>query len=500
MSESTLTQSDKISSVREYVEEAKSNPRLRRKAAEYISDTIDYYGKEKVFEGLYGTVWEKIDELIDIIDDAAEDGALKDRGIMLVGPPGSGKSEVVDKLKYAIESYSLTDEGEIYAVKGCRVHHNPLSHVSEEDREELLKDGLKWDKFENACPRCKKYGNLYDMEVERIYLSEQGKIGIGKHHSTDTKTEDVTLLIGDVDPKGVEKTGSFADPESHDFMGKLIYANRGLMDWTEMLKSKKKIIPILNELIQSQIVDLPRLEPVYIDTLVLGHTNVPEYEEYADDPYFDATRSRFHKIYWPYNLDPEAEMKIYAVVLDRKEKSRERKSGKKEKIHANPDVLELAANFTVQTRENEVWEGVKGMDGVDIRVMQNIISLSVGKEDNCLNFNNFVARFEPEFDKAYNQEKKDKWLPYFEEEVEKYYERCKGKLSEVIAKISDESKEMGEELYQKYIEEVKKWSSSKNYLGDDGLPVDVRKFYGIEYAGDEEERDNAMGDVNLNFL
>src|SRR5205823_5644486 len=51
---------------------------------------------------------------------------VRKRILMLVGPVGGGKSTLVTLLKKGMEKYSKTDEGAVYAIKGCPMHEDPL--------------------------------------------------------------------------------------------------------------------------------------------------------------------------------------------------------------------------------------------------------------------------------------------------------------------------------------------------------------------------------------
>src|SRR6058998_499286 len=43
-----------MNTVQEFLQEARHDRRLRRTTHDYISDMIEFYGREKVFEGIYG--------------------------------------------------------------------------------------------------------------------------------------------------------------------------------------------------------------------------------------------------------------------------------------------------------------------------------------------------------------------------------------------------------------------------------------------------------------
>ena len=51
---------------------------------------------------------------------------VRKRILLLMGPVSGGKSTIVTLLKRGLEQYSRTDEGAVYAIKGCPMHEDPL--------------------------------------------------------------------------------------------------------------------------------------------------------------------------------------------------------------------------------------------------------------------------------------------------------------------------------------------------------------------------------------
>ena len=51
---------------------------------------------------------------------------VRKRILLLMGPVSGGKSTIVTLLKRGLEKYSRTDEGAVYAIKGCPMHEDPL--------------------------------------------------------------------------------------------------------------------------------------------------------------------------------------------------------------------------------------------------------------------------------------------------------------------------------------------------------------------------------------
>src|SRR5574341_1700687 len=137
-----------MQTVIDYLQEARQDRRLRRTTHHYVSDMIEHYGPERVFEGVYGM--EK--PLADIVAYfRGHSMSMERRLLLLVGPQGSGKSMTVDRLKRKLEDYSHTGGGALYAVEGCPFHQHPFDLVPQDAREE---QGIYWHEEAVPCPVC----------------------------------------------------------------------------------------------------------------------------------------------------------------------------------------------------------------------------------------------------------------------------------------------------------------------------------------------------------
>src|SRR5574341_1808806 len=127
-----------MQTVIDYLQEAQQDRRLRRTTHHYVSDMIEHYGRDRVFEGVFGM--ER--QLADIVAYfKAYSMSMERRLLLLVGPQGSGKTMTVDRLKRRLEEYSHTDAGVIMAVDGCPFHQHPFDLVPPD---ELERRGLYW--------------------------------------------------------------------------------------------------------------------------------------------------------------------------------------------------------------------------------------------------------------------------------------------------------------------------------------------------------------------
>ena len=60
--------------------------------------------------------------------------------LLLMGPVSGGKSTIVTLLKRGLENYSKTDEGAVYAIKGCPMHEDPLHLIPQHLRKDFFEE------------------------------------------------------------------------------------------------------------------------------------------------------------------------------------------------------------------------------------------------------------------------------------------------------------------------------------------------------------------------
>src|SRR5690606_32229496 len=77
---------------------------------------------------------------------------------------------------------------------------------------------------------------IQDVRVKRIALSEQDRLGIGTFQPKDEKNQDSTELTGDINYRKIAEFGSDSDPRAFNFDGEFNVANRGIIEFIEVLK------------------------------------------------------------------------------------------------------------------------------------------------------------------------------------------------------------------------------------------------------------------------
>jgi len=192
--------------------------------------------------GLDGTLEKLVEEYF---HPAARRLDVRKRILLLMGPVSGGKSTLVAMFKKGLEKYSRIDQGALYGIKGCPMHEEPLHLIPKELRAEFEKEYGVYIEGE-LCPSCRMMveteyeGRIENVMVERFFLSEEERVGIGTFTPSDPKSQDIADLTGSVDFSTIADYGAESDPRAYRFDGELNIANRGIMEFQETLK----VIPL----------------------------------------------------------------------------------------------------------------------------------------------------------------------------------------------------------------------------------------------------------------
>ena len=393
----------------------RAHPRLYQMIAQ-AGVKVDDEGKERYafFEtDLFG-IDEPLAKVVEYFKAASLGSDVGRRILMLYGPPSSGKSQLVILLKRGLEEYSETDAGAVYALAKCPQHEDPLNLIPHAMRREFQEEtGIHVEG--ELCPLCaltlrEKYqGDIYRVPVKRIFFSEKERMGIGTFVPSDPKSQDIAELVGSIDLSTIGDYGAESDPRAYRFDGELNVANRGLMEFIEMLKADERFLYVLLTLAQEKNIKTGRFPLIYADECVIAHTNETEFNEFLADKKSEALHDRMIMVRIPYNLSVTQETKIYEKLL---------RQTNLQGIHLAPNALRAAAIFAILSRleepkiagltlikklklyDGEDAEGFRqkdlklireqtereGMDGMSPRFIINRISSALIKTDTrCIN-------------------------------------------------------------------------------------------------------------------
>jgi len=441
----------------DYLYLVKEKPEIAQFAPGRIYNMIMKYGVESIPEELktrsyddmvkykffdnkiYGTL-EPIHDLMRFLKASARRTETGKRILIMVGPVSSGKSTIASLVKRGLEN----DDTEVYAIKGCPINEDPLHLIPMNDRPYW--EGQLGVKIEgHLCPVCqmmvdtdhtdKGHVRWEEIPVVKGMFSEQRRKGIGTFAPSDVKSQDVTELIGRVNMSKMTRYGE-TDPRAFEFNGELQVANRGLIEYIEILKADVKFHYILIPAAQEQMIKSPGFPQMYIDTLILGHTNQVEFDAFKGDKKNEALHDRIYPIYVPWNLRVDDEIKIYEKLIRESDFNN---------IHIAPHTLKLAAQFAVLSRltpstkvtsllekmkiyNGEVTEEMRkqevdvralreegrvkgeGLTGISPRFIINALNVALGmkEEKKCVNPIDLIRSLRTNFDHQMGIEDKDK--------------------------------------------------------------------------------------------
>ncbi|HYV48617.1 MAG TPA: serine protein kinase [Myxococcaceae bacterium] len=386
-------------SFEDYLAIVRQNPRVTRTAFQRIYDMILSHGKTEYIDNkkkliryhffsderfggrdaIYG-LDVPLMKLVNVFHSAAKAYGTEKRVILLHGPVGSSKSTIARLLKKGMEEYSKTAEGAaytfswIYDRRGadgqkhaermrCPMNEEPLNIIPREWRPKVLGDlvppdgGYSIPEGSELCPACRfvfrelmiehkgDFAKVVDqVRVHRLIFSEKDRIGIGTFQPKDEKNQDSTELTGDINYRKIAEYGSDSDPRAFNFDGEFNIANRGIIEFVEVLKLDVAFLYDLLGASQEHKIKPKKFPQTDIDEVIVGHTNEPEYKKLENNEFMEALRDRTVKIDIPYITKLAEEVKIYE-----KDFNANKIKGK----HIAPHTLEMAAMWGVMTRLEE---------------------------------------------------------------------------------------------------------------------------------------------------
>ena len=312
-----------------------------------------------LFEGEIFGLENALDRVVLYFESAAQRLEVRKRILLFLGPPARGKSTIVALIKSALERYTRTDVGAVYAIKGCPMQEDPLHLIPPRLRPALLEQyGIYVEG--DLCPRCRyslrieHQGRVAEMPVTRITFSEQEAIGIGYYIATNPNPTDSSLLVGSVDTAQLEGDRLELAGKAFRLDGEFNVANRGMIEFVEMFKADKHLLTTLLGLAQEQLVKMERFGSIYADEAVIGHSNEGDFATFATDEQSEALKDRIIAIQIPYNLRVSDEVKIYEKML---------KQSDIQDVHIAPLTLPTASIFAVLSRlETPARQGMTLID------------------------------------------------------------------------------------------------------------------------------------------
>jgi len=499
--------------------------------------------------------------LVNVIKSAAMGYGAEKRVILLHGPVGSSKSTIARLLKRGIEAYSRKPEGALYtyewilpehlqhitggeAIFPCPMNEEPLRLIPEEWRPQAFQrlgiiPNVRIKGVLNPACRLifRELMNHYKgdwsrviehVRVKRLVLSETDRVGIGTFQPKDEKNQDSTELTGDINYKKIALFGSDSDPRAFNFDGEFNIANRGIIEFIEILKLDVAFLYDLLGATQEHKIKPKKFPQTDIDEVIIGHTNEAEYKKLLNNEFMEALRDRTIKVDIPYITRLKEEVKIYM-----KDFTNEKVRGK----HIAPHTIEVAAMWAILTRlEDPKKEGLsllqklklydgktlpgytqdnvkelrkatvrEGMDGISPRYVQDKISnaLVSGRSETSINpflVLNELASGLKQHSLITNEEQRKHYSDLLAVVRGEYEEIVKNEVQRAISADEDAIKR----LCGNYIDHVKAYTQREKvknqYTGQDE-PPDERLMRSIESKIDipESRKDDFRREI-MNYI
>ncbi|ASS66598.1 MULTISPECIES: PrkA family serine protein kinase [unclassified Paenibacillus] len=505
---------------KEYIDLLRSDPSPAMTAHSRVYEMIKSHGIEekngqktyKFFQQEIFGLDRAVEKLMEeYFHSAARRLDVRKRILLLMGPVSGGKSTIVTMLKKGLEKFSRTGQGAVYAIKGCPMHEDPLHLIPHELRPELEKElGVRIEG--NLCPSCQLRlktefeDDIENVLVERVFLSEDNRVGIGTFSPSDPKSQDIADLTGSIDFSTITEYGSESDPRAYRFDGELNKANRGLMEFQEMLKCDEKFLWNLLSLTQEGQFKAGRFALISADELIVAHTNESEYKAFISNKKNEALQSRMIVMPIPYNLKVSDEEKIYAKLIAQSDLRH---------VHIAPHALRTAAIFSILTRlkeskkqgmdlvkkmrmyDGEEVEGYKdadlkemqnefleeGMSGIDPRYVINRISSALIKgEMDHINALDVLRALKDGLDQhpSITKDERERYLNFISVARKEYDGLAKNEVQKAFVYSFEESARTLFENYLDNIEAYCNWSKIKDPLTGEAMDPDERLMRSIE--------------------
>lgn len=160
-------------------------------------------------------------------------------------------------------------------------------------------------------------GNLAEVyrhvQVERFYFSKQYRVGIATvepQMSIDAHEKQLTMerYVASLPP-------ALQNFRLHESFGELVEANRGFLEFSDLLKRPIETFKYLLSTIEKSILSL-HSGTMPLDLLFFATSNEKHLDAFKANPDFSSFRERFSLVTVPYLLRPSLEKRIYARDLE----------------------------------------------------------------------------------------------------------------------------------------------------------------------------------------
>src|SRR5438128_947057 len=310
------------------------DPRVKRLYKDETFKVFNFFRDE--FFGIEKTVA----QVVRYFHSASLKGEESRQVLYLMGQLGWGKRSLVERLQRGLEASEP-----FYAIENCPMAEEPLHLIPRHLRKEfekMLGVHIEGD----LCPVCRfrlkeEYGGRYEeVPIETRSFSKRNRIGIGVVPPVDPNNQDTSVLIGSEDISKLDLY-SEGDPRVLELNGAFNVGNRGVVEFIEVFKNETEYLHAMITATQEKFIPAPgRHGTVYVDSVIVAHSNEAEWQKFKADHTNEAILDRIVVVKVPYNLRLSEEVKIYQKILRNSDF----------RAHVAPHTLEMASMFAVLSR------------------------------------------------------------------------------------------------------------------------------------------------------
>ena len=346
----------------DYLEKVREDPSIPKLAHSRLHDVIIRRGSEDIqdiddpgakrlykdeplkvynfFRDEFFGIEKTISQIVRYFHSAALKGEESRQVLYLMGPVGSGKSSLVEKLQRGLE-----ESEPFYVVASSTMNEEPLQLIPRHLRKEFEKMlGVHIEGDVSPVTRWRldhEFGGRYeDFPVELKHFSKRGRSGIGVVPPVDPNNQDTSVLIGSED---ISKLDVYSEGDTRvlDLNGALNVGNRGMAEFIEVFKNETEYLHAMITATQEKVIPAPgRHGMVYVDTCIIAHSNEAEWQKFRADHTNEAILDRIVVVKVPYNLRLSEEVKIYQKIIRHSDF----------RAHVAPHTLEVASMFAILSR------------------------------------------------------------------------------------------------------------------------------------------------------
>lgn len=461
----------------------------------------------EVFKDFYG-LEDVVSRIVSFFQHAAQNLEESRQILYLLGPVGSAKSSLAERLKSLMEKqpiYILVDS----SGNMSPIHESPLGICGADVLASLKIDVAPVIPSPWATKRLKEYkGDLSRFNVVKRFPSQLEQIAISKTEPGDENNQDISALVGKVDIRKLEHHAQ-NDPDAYSYCGGLCLSNQGVLEFVEMFKAPIKMLhPLLTATQERNYKGTEAIPAIPFQGIIIAHSNESEWDTFKNNKNNEAFLDRVYAVEVPYCLQIDEEQKIYKKMLN---------NSTLKNAPTAPYTLDLLAQFSVLTRieapENSnivtkmrVYNGEnvkekdsraksyqeykdavssnEGFSGVSTRLGYKILA-------EVYNFDHEEIAADPVhllyvLEKTINhsrlpEETKEKYLEYIKEYLVPYYAAKVGK--DIQTAYLDSYDEFGQSLFDRYIMFADHWVQDNDYRD-----VDTGQMFDREMLNKELEK------------